>query len=130
MRVIPEETLNTALLMREQGESWNAIGRALGYDRDVLRWRLDPEFVERRKANHGGPLSMLRAAAFRPCEAEIRRIQDGVPRDTRSFTGRSMGDPLPGRSALDKQRAAQTDSASFSPVRAERTYYLRGFLGP
>ncbi len=28
-----------------------------------------------------------------------------IPEDTRGLTGRIMGDPLPGRSALDKYRA-------------------------
>jgi hypothetical protein len=35
-------------------------------------------------------------------ERDARRLMDAIPRDNRSLTGRFFGDPLPGRSALDR----------------------------
>jgi len=37
--------------------------------------------------------------------AEVERLRRSVPADTRSFSARLFGDPLPGRSALDKRRS-------------------------
>lgn len=36
-------------------------------------------------------------------DEQARRLMAFIPRDTRSLTGRVCGDPLPGRSALDRQ---------------------------
>lgn len=38
-------------------------------------------------------------------ERDWRSHLQTIPRDTRDLTGRIMGDPLPGRSALDQARA-------------------------
>jgi hypothetical protein len=38
-------------------------------------------------------------------EADLRRYRERQPRDTRDLTSRILGDPLPGRSALDQRRA-------------------------
>jgi hypothetical protein len=40
---------------------------------------------------------------FRPTPAELRRAVLAIPRDTRDITGLVAGDPLPGRSALDRK---------------------------
>lgn len=40
-------------------------------------------------------------------EADWRRQMAAMPHDTRDLTARIMGDPLPGRSALDRLQAGQ-----------------------
>jgi len=40
-----------------------------------------------------------------PIKADRERMLASIPDDTRTLTGRIMGDPLPGRSALDMRRA-------------------------
>jgi hypothetical protein len=40
----------------------------------------------------------------REIRADAERLVGLIPRDTRSLTGRIFGDPMPGRSALDKER--------------------------
>lgn len=40
------------------------------------------------------------------CEADAEAMLRAIPADTRDLTARLMGDPLPGRSALDKKREA------------------------
>lgn len=39
----------------------------------------------------------------RDVEAQARKLMEFIPYDTRSLTARICGDPLPGRSALDRQ---------------------------
>lgn len=41
-----------------------------------------------------------------PSLAEMRRLLAAIPVDTRNLTARVCGDPLPGRSALDKRASA------------------------
>ena len=41
---------------------------------------------------------------FRPSPAELRKAVLAIPRDTRDITGLVAGDPLPGRSALDRKQ--------------------------
>jgi hypothetical protein len=36
-------------------------------------------------------------------QADLRRLQRAIPVDTRDLTGRFFGDPIPGRSALDRK---------------------------
>lgn len=100
---ISDEILERARIMRAAGRSWNAIGRECGFDGDVIRWRIDPDFVARHKAMHGGPVSMIVHQRF--SHADIEVILRKVPPDTRSMQARFFGDPLPGRSALDKRNA-------------------------
>lgn len=68
---VPPEILDRARELKAEGKSWGAIGREVGVDRDVIRWRIDPDYVASRKAN--------------------------------PESARAMGDPLPGRSALDRR---------------------------
>lgn len=39
----------------------------------------------------------------RDVEAQARKLMEFIPDDTRNLTARICGDPLPGRSALDRQ---------------------------
>lgn len=39
----------------------------------------------------------------RDVEAQARKLMEFIPYDTRNLTARICGDPLPGRSALDRQ---------------------------
>lgn len=44
-------------------------------------------------------------------KAEMRKmLSETVPEDTRNFTQRFMGDPLPGRSALDRSKKQHASS--------------------
>ena len=108
---ITPEMLQRASELRAAGASWNSIARELGVGgRDTIRYRLDDDFARRKWGKTAPPLSEQRALYFRPTEADVRAIQDTVPRDTRNFTARVFGDPLPGRSALDRRLATQVNN--------------------
>jgi hypothetical protein len=51
-----------------------------------------------------GPTGAHGFQRYRPTPAELRRLAREVPPDTRDVTGQLLGDPLPGRSALDQMR--------------------------
>ncbi|MEM8575536.1 MAG: hypothetical protein AAGF48_12975 [Pseudomonadota bacterium] len=97
-RSIPneEEVLERAKELRATGKSWRAVAEWLnvGVGSVWLQRRLVPGFAER--ANERNAMSRLERATGEPLP---------IPLDTRSITARVFGDPLPGRSALDKKRA-------------------------
>jgi len=106
-----DDALIRARKMREDGMTWGRIAARLGVSDDWLRRRLDPGYGERRNnmarawrghITHFIPvLDRKRLAAD-----EIKRLMASLPTDTRGLTARAMGDPLPGRSALDMRRGA------------------------
>lgn len=93
--------------------SWERLAREIGVTSDSVRRAVDPGYAERRNAQ-----LHARRMAERPATAKrINRVPDTspelrrdaasriaeIPKDTRSVTGRILGDPLPGRSALDRR---------------------------
>ena len=80
-----------AQIMAASNVSNSVIMRAR--DRLVAEGRLD------RKTSGPGKITSERIAVRKQAEALI----DAIPADTRDLTQRVMGDPLPGRSALDRR---------------------------
>ncbi len=121
----PQEVLSKALDLKSMGLKWETIAKRLGVGSDGLKRRLDPEYRHRRNLQiqeaqfrrDNGETRMYNIASRVPM-SEIYRLLDTVPADTRSLTGRACGDPLPGRSALDKYRANPCEK-----VRRERTAF-------
>lgn len=74
---------------------WDAA-RLLDIPYATLRRWLDPAFAAREREQYRAGTARR---AFRPSGP-----LPPVPEDTRDLTGRLMGDPLPGRSALDRRR--------------------------
>jgi hypothetical protein len=103
--VVTQEALDKAAAMRARGISWGRIARVVGFGEERVRRILDPGFAVRRAAG-------IRQARFtrgargephrRLTDAEARQALATIPADTRSISAKIMGDPLPGRSALDK----------------------------
>ncbi len=103
-----EGDIARARLMREDGQSWNALARHYNCSEETIRRYMDDEYRKKR-ADRYRP-EHLRFTMYgnppRTTSAEARRVIASVPADTRSPVTRWMGDPLPGRSALDKMRAS------------------------
>jgi hypothetical protein len=103
--VLSPDMLVDALEMRKQGRSWRAIAAGLGVGEDWLRRRADPGYRTRAnalwKARNRGPhfVPALDGLGSEPPQR--------VPLDTRTRFARAMGDPVPGRSALDQRRYSQ-----------------------
>ena len=94
-----------ARMLRAAGTSWADIGARLGYHGNTVRRRLDPEFVVVRHVRYAKPVDSIRTDEPRITPEEAARALATVPADTRTIQARFLGDPLPGRSALDKRRA-------------------------
>lgn len=112
----PQEQIAVqARRLRSLGMSWLAIGRELGVSDEVARRAADPEYAERRReANrlrkqHKRAPRKNRVIEYRPPEEDAQRvIQAALWRaktDTRTPFQRALGDPPPGRSALDQKLA-------------------------
>lgn len=113
---LSDEELALARSLRAQGISWNKIGVRLGVPGDVVRWRVDPDYVAAHRSAHGAGERIVHNYSYRLSERAALAAVSSVPRDTRSTTARAMGDPLPGRSALDKKRAKQGSPVGHAEV--------------
>lgn len=111
---IMEAIAPEATRLRQEGLSWGAIGLALGVTGDTAHRAVDPEYSERRKALNNEARRSRRHAESSRLLVGIHRVETDadvardaarliaqIPPDTRDLTARLLGDPLPGRSALD-----------------------------
>lgn len=113
---IPESTLQLAAKMIAAGVKWPAISAATGLSSDAIRRQLDPGYAKHRNAGKAESRAAARKARtarsggehvthyvskIPPAEAE--RALRSIPADTRTRSARLLGDPLPGRSALDRK---------------------------
>jgi hypothetical protein len=107
---------------REQGVSWHEIAFLLGIGKFTITMYSNPKAYERekeRKRRHRERERQALGIEGRP--REYRKLHEAVtkveiagelpPPDTRDLTGRILGDPLPGRSYLDRMRAQQEQRA-------------------
>lgn len=105
--VISDEILLRAQDMRARGLSWAAVGRELRVSEHQLRKRLEPAYAERhREAGR---------SRYRSIQSGVVIVNSIVPPDVeeersralscseRTLTAEFCGDPLPGRSALDRR---------------------------
>lgn len=107
-----EAAKDYARALMAKGETrWGTIARLCGLRGGVaLRKALDPVWHEQQKAAERKAVR-VRADLDGAHDAPKRIDPDclaarlaEIPPDTRSLTGMLFGDPLPGRSALDKRR--------------------------
>jgi len=98
--------------MIKAGSTWKAAVAVSGMSYFKFRVAVDPGYrvvrraaVNVRRRKRGGKSSSSNAhrteRTVTPAEALVALA--GVPADDRSLTGRLLGDPLPGRSALDRR---------------------------
>lgn len=108
---ISEEALALGREMRQDGASWSRIARTLGAGVDLVRYRIDRGFAEKRLARvrnrrdrrpREPKLSAGPVECWVPPE-RLAQLLATVPRDDRNLTARLLGDPLRGRSALDQR---------------------------
>lgn len=125
---LTESQIAKAKVMRDAGKTIMAIARELDVAADTVRRAIIPGFAQRRAAMNATARyrrerdDMFREAADarnaaglrysvqrkRVCTDELEQRFSEVPKhDTRNLTGRLFGDPLPGRSALDRMEQSQ-----------------------
>ena len=110
--VFTSQVLQRALELKDEGMSWSRISARLGVSDEGLKRRLVPGYATRRQQmiREAREYRALGRSPNKPRhvpEAEALAVLRSIPVDTRGFTARVMGDPMPGRSALDRKKAAQ-----------------------
>lgn len=114
------------LAMRARRVPWSEIARRLGQTWHQVRADHDPNYRKQRNAKDARRRRAAMADAgcvpvgvTRKSPQEHRRIEAAaaaLANDTRDLTARLMGDPLPGRSALDKIQWAIPVIRGFIPT--------------
>lgn len=110
--LLSEELLERARELRNQGMPWYRLALELGLKSEhPLRKRMDPDYAKRHyqyklnsgKANDGvvGGAGAVKRVVPSP---EMLAERDRIFALPQSLTASICGDPLPGRSALDKGR--------------------------
>lgn len=115
---LTDEEITEARAMRKNGMAWYRIGKVFGVAEDTVRAAIEPGFAEmrreqknlRRRARKENcafltPVGVSRATREATKNDFLARLAE-IPPDTRSLTARIAGDPLPGRSALDRRYSA------------------------
>ena len=103
------QILAEARKLRRRGVPWYKVAQRLrpyGVGEFWLRQRADPGYADKRRAYNCYrlkpiPLRLLPEEPPPLTQAQLR-LRRKMPQDTRDLTARLMGDPLPGRSALDR----------------------------
>jgi hypothetical protein len=111
---IDPEVIGRARELRAAGTAWAEIGERLGYSENTLRTRIDPDYAWPNKAT--GSFHFIREGETRVSKADAARALGAVPVDTRTRVARFMGDPIPGRSALDRMSRATRVSPSITAI--------------
>lgn len=104
-----EAKIAEAKRLRAAGVDFKNIGRALCINETTAHMWVDPDYAQSRREQinearrhwRKQSKSVNTHAVFNHGlnDAEIMRRLREIPEDTRSLTGRLLGDPLPGRSA-------------------------------
>ena len=105
--------LARALEMRPQ--DWNEVGWKLGVSGDWLRRRLDSDFAKNRNRYLRTKQTLRKKHGMNLKGKLLRDLLSTVPEDTRSWSSQHLGEPLPGRSALDRREVSST--SSYKPLR-------------
>lgn len=118
---LTEEQIEEARRRRANGVTFSAIEADMGVSRDTIRRALSPDWAEKRReqvriarrrreklayghfTKTGRVSCTINVDRYRPSPGEIAELLKLVPPDTRDLTGVLCGDPLPGRSALDRR---------------------------
>jgi hypothetical protein len=95
------DDLRKARSLRNTGSSWRRVAAVFGCSDEAVRSRLDPAYAAVRRARFDAPSVKTEPGRVSPDEA--KRLLATIPADTRSRNAKLMGDPLPGRSALDQR---------------------------
>lgn len=106
-----EADLARARDLLAQGVSYYKMSGIIGFRAESIRRHLDPNFADRKRMQpprYGRNISpFIHIASKNNIQSDAAARLAEIPDDTRDLTARICGDPLPGRSALDKRRMSQ-----------------------
>jgi hypothetical protein len=108
------DQISAARALRQQGHGWTDIGKAVGVNYYRVRRLLDPEWAQRRRDGINSLRRRERLVqtgsargqvweSYLPRNPTFDPRRDGVV-EPQNINQLILGDPLPGRSALDAKR--------------------------
>lgn len=124
---VADDVLSRARKLRGLGRAWERLAADVGVSEHIIRSRLDPGYAEKVRARVLFSRKHVRTTDAHIADTnlippeEAARAIASVPPDTRNRTARLCGDPLPGRSALD--RRSDSDSAKVIPTINTYSHY-------
>lgn len=98
------EQVRVAKALRKRGRGIGVIARRIGANPNDVRKALGMEVRHKPKPKKGREFLHFQQVTPLHVKEDAERLSDEVPVDTRDLTGVVFGDPLPGRSALDRMR--------------------------
>jgi hypothetical protein len=106
-----EINVEKARALKAQGWGYTRIGELLGTTGQTVKTRLEPDYEELRKQRTNEIRRSHRGYSIKDVVLSERRVPEEIlaarlaeiPQDTRTQGQRLLGDPLPGRSALDRR---------------------------
>lgn len=113
-RKLTETEISKASALRLEGQTWRELAARFGVGEKAVRRALDPAFdvrfqEYRRRANAkrrgrwNPPPGIESLMRFAPSAEALAERERAFAFHDRPVTAELMGDPLPGRSALDRQ---------------------------
>lgn len=106
------ELIARAQRLRDAGYSYKLVASMIGWNKGTVFYLLNPEkhterkkqiFARRQRKRPHNPHFHL--VEKKPPEADYMARLAEIPPDTRNLSQRLMGEPVPGRSALDRRQA-------------------------
>lgn len=105
------ELVSKARKLRLKGLGYVTIARALGVSQGAVYYWLNKDRADARLERQRNRTRKERwfnpnyiCVNYRPPEADYLARLAEIPPDTRTLSQRLLGDPVPGRSALDRRR--------------------------
>lgn len=103
-----EQILKAKDMRNRRNMTWTAIAAELGVHFSTVRRYVLPGERERRRRREAELEKRrdVRVVDSAAVERQARHLMRQIPEDTRDLTALMFGEPLPGRSALDRQQGA------------------------
>jgi len=109
LRLLADKEVIQQLL--DQGASFRQIGLKYGCSYTLVQYVMKPEMKKdrQRKTNEkkSRDTTGVKPRSYEKPQPKVIVAGELEPPDTRDLTGRMFGDPLPGRSYLDRMKAKQ-----------------------
>jgi hypothetical protein len=117
LRTLSAEQTEEARALRASGAKWVYLAKRYQCDEGTVRRALDAGYrakraeqilrAKLRRADERAAIAPRPPVASIAVREDAIRLMAAIPADTRNLTQRIFGDPLPGRSALDRKSTLQ-----------------------
>ena len=104
MSELDERTISIIKELHKGGAPYTKIAALMKITKYAVKKIVNPSQIERERERNRVWCKQKRKNAWRQKKTEFQALVDTIPEDTRTYSQRLMGEPLPGRSALDNRQ--------------------------